>query len=147
MLRCSPIASVQCCANLDEKDFVDLFGRHLSPTALVGSLRPKEILATGLKGISSSLLMHFHRRSHASHQSDAIRHLIDADAHRHALRKPDPGEDRIYRGEPRLIRLRVRDVNAMSDAPDMTTNELAVTHQLDGRQVALMDPAETKLKV
>jgi hypothetical protein len=47
------------------------------------------------------------------------------DANRHALRKPNPGEDRIYRGEPRLIRLRVRDVDATGAAADMAANELA----------------------
>ncbi len=86
-----------------------------------------------------------HGGRHAGHQADAIRHLIDVDAHRHALRKAHPGEDRIYRGEPRLIRLRVRDVDATGDAADMATNELAVAHQLDGRRVAVMDPAETGL--
>src|SRR5258707_2229151 len=79
---------------------------------------------------------------HASHQADAIRHLIDVDAHRHALRKAHPGEDRIYRGEPSLIRLRVRDVDATGDAADMAANELAVAHQLDGCRIALMDPPD-----
>jgi hypothetical protein len=82
---------------------------------------------------------------HASHEAHAVRYLIDADAHRHALRKPYPGEDRIYRGEPRLIRLRVRDVDAASDAVDMATDELAVAHQFDGFWVALMDAAKTGL--
>jgi hypothetical protein len=77
--------------------------------------------------------------------TDAIRYLIDVNAYRHALRKPDPGEDRIYRCEPRLVRLRVRHVDATSDAVDMATNELAVAHQLDGCRVALVDPAETSL--
>jgi hypothetical protein len=44
-----------------------------------------------------------HGGGHPSHQADAIRHPIDVDAYRHALRKPDPGEDRIYRGKSRLI--------------------------------------------
>ena len=86
-----------------------------------------------------------HGSSHAGHQADAIRYLIDVDADGHALRKADPGEDRIYRGKPRLIRLRVRDVDATGDTSDMATNELAVAHQLDRRRVAFMDPAETGL--
>ena len=61
------------------------------------------------------------------------------------LRKPQSGEDRIYRGEPCGVRLRVRDVDATGDAADVTTNELAVTHQFDGRQVPVVDPAETGL--
>jgi Homeodomain-like domain len=52
---------------LDEKDFVDLFGRQLAPTVLVGSPRPKQFPAIGLRGASSSLLMDLHRRGHASH--------------------------------------------------------------------------------
>jgi hypothetical protein len=56
-----------------------------------------------------------HGSRHASHEADAIRHLIDVDTHRHALRKPHPSEDRIYRGEACLIRLRVRDVDAIGD--------------------------------
>src|ERR1700681_1867124 len=86
-----------------------------------------------------------HRGRRASHQSDAIRYLIDVDAHRHALRKADPSEDRIYRGEPRLIRLRIRDVDATGDAADVATNDLAVAHQLHGCRVAVMDLPETSL--
>jgi hypothetical protein len=47
-----------------------------------------------------------HGSCHAGHQAHAIRYPIDVDAHRHALRKADPGEDRIYRSEPYLVRLR-----------------------------------------
>src|ERR1700680_4428952 len=82
---------------------------------------------------------------HASHETHAVRYLIDVDAHRHALRKAYPGKDRIYRGEPRLIRLSVRDVDAASDAADMATNDLAVAHQLDGCLVAFTDSAKTGL--
>jgi len=45
------------------------------------------------------LRIDLHGGRRASHQAHAIRHLIDVDAHRHALRKAHPGEDRIYRGE------------------------------------------------
>jgi hypothetical protein len=86
-----------------------------------------------------------HSSCHASHEAQAVRYLIDVNAHRHALRKPYPGENRIYRGEPRLIRLRVRDVDAASDAVDMATDKLTVAHQFDGCRVALMDPAKTVL--
>src|SRR5258708_10372036 len=86
-----------------------------------------------------------HGSRHASHQSDVIRHLIDMNAYRHTLRQPHPGEDRIHRSEPRLIRLRVRDIDASGDAPDMATNKLAVAHQLDTCPVAFNDPAEPGL--
>src|SRR6266852_7821446 len=98
-----------------------------------------------LQGGRARVRIDLHGGRHARHQADAIRHLIDVDTHRHPLRKAHPGEDRIYRGEPRLIRLGVRDVDATSDAADMATNELAVTHQLDGSRVAVMDPTETRL--
>src|SRR5258706_16069930 len=93
----------------------------------------------------SRLMIDLHGGGHASDQAYAIGHLIDCDAYRHALREPDPGEDRIYRGEPRPIRLCVRDVDATSDAADMAPNQLAVAHQLDGCRVALVDPGETRL--
>ena len=69
-----------------------------------------------------------HGSCHSDHQPEAIRDMIDVDAHRHALRKAHPSEDRIYRGESGLIGLCVRDVDATSDAADMATNQLAVTH-------------------
>jgi hypothetical protein len=71
---------------------------------------------------------------------------VDADTYRHALRKADPGEDRIDGGEPRLIRLYVRDVNATRDAADMPTNEFAVTHQFHGCRVARVCSAAQHLK-
>jgi hypothetical protein len=51
------------------------------------------------------LRIDLHSSCHASHKTHAVRYLIDVDTHRHALRKSHPGEDRIYRGESRLIRL------------------------------------------
>src|SRR5258708_10987930 len=105
-----------------------------------------------LSGLNCKLLrgrarvsVDLHGSGDTGHQPDAIRYLIEVNAYRHALREPDPGEDRIYRGKSRLIRLCVRNVNATSDAADMATNELAVTHQLDGCGVALMNPADTRL--
>src|SRR5713226_5554397 len=91
------------------------------------------------------LRIDLHGGGHASHQPDAIRHLINVDAHRHALRKTHPGKNRIYRGKSRLIRLRVRDVDAAGDTADMATNRLAVAHQLNCCRVAFMDPSETGL--
>jgi len=82
---------------------------------------------------------------HTSHKLDAIRHLIDMDVHGHALRKAHPGEDRIDRGESHLIRLRIRDIDAASNAVDMSADDLAVAHQLDGRLVAFPDAPEAAL--
>jgi len=77
-----------------------------------------------------------HGGGHASHQPDTLRRLIDVDAHRHALRETHPGEDWIYRGESWLIGLRIGDVDPPSDAADMSADELAVAHELDGCRVA-----------
>src|SRR5712675_3078063 len=91
------------------------------------------------------LRIDLHGGRHTSRQPDTIRHLIDVDAHRQALRQAHPGEDRIYRGQPCLIGLRVRNVDAAGDATDVATNDLAVAHQLHGCRVALMNPPETGL--
>ena len=72
------------------------------------------------------LRIDLHSSCHARHQAHAVRYPIDVDAHWHALRKPHPGEDWIYRGESRLIRLRVWHVNATSYAVDVATDELTV---------------------
>jgi len=88
--------------------------------------------------VAGGLGIDLHGSCQASHQTHAVRYPIDVDAHRHALRKSHPGEDRIYRGESRLIRLRVRDVDTASDAVDMATDELAVAHQSDGCRAALL---------
>jgi hypothetical protein len=76
----------------------------------------------------SRLRIDLHSSCHARHQSDTVRYLIDVDAHRHALRKSHPSEDRIYRGETRLIWLSVWQVNAASNAVDVATDQFAVTH-------------------
>ncbi len=39
-----------------------------------------------------------HGGRHPSRKDHAVRHLVDVDAHRNALGKADPGEDRIDRG-------------------------------------------------
>jgi hypothetical protein len=67
------------------------------------------------------------------------------DAHWHALGKSHPGKDRVNRGEPRLIRLRVRNVDAAGDAADMAMDDLTVAHQLNVRRIALLDCSEIGL--
>jgi hypothetical protein len=47
------------------------------------------------------------RRRHAGDQANPIWHLIDLDAYRHALGQAHPGEDRVHRGKPLLVRLHV----------------------------------------
>jgi hypothetical protein len=63
---------------------------------------------------------------HAHHQAHALRRLINVDVHRHALREAHPGEDRIDWGEPRLIWLRIRDVDAACDAADVSSDDMVV---------------------
>jgi hypothetical protein len=58
------------------------------------------------------LRINLHGSRHAGQQQNAIRHLIDVNAYLHTLRKAHPGEDRIYQGEPRGVRLSVRDLDA-----------------------------------
>jgi hypothetical protein len=69
---------------------------------------------------------------HASYGEHAIWNLINVDTHGHPLCKTHPGEDRICRREPCLVRLCVREVDATSDANDMATNELAAGDRSDG---------------
>ena len=47
------------------------------------------------------------RRGHAADEAHASWFLINPDVRRHTLSKPYPNEDRVYRGEPLLVRLRV----------------------------------------
>ena len=67
-----------------------------------------------------------HGGGHAGRKHHALGHLIDVDAHRNALRQTHSGEDRIDRGEPLAVGLRVRDVDAARDAADMAGDDLAV---------------------
>jgi hypothetical protein len=78
--------------------------------------------------VPDGLRIYLHSSCHSDDEAHAVRYLIDLDADRHALRKSHPGEDRIYRGESRLIRLSVWHVNAASYAVDVATDELAVAH-------------------
>src|SRR5580700_4360168 len=86
-----------------------------------------------------ALRINLHSGRNTRHQADTIWHLIDVNMHRHSLRQAHPRKDWIHRGQPRLIRLCVRNVDATGEAADMTVNDLAVTHQLDFCRVSLMD--------
>ena len=68
------------------------------------------------------------RRCHSGDQVSAIRCLIYLDMYRHTLGKAHPSEDRVHRGKPLLVSLRVRDVDATRDAADLAANDLAVAH-------------------
>ncbi len=65
------------------------------------------------------------RGRHSRRQRHALRHFIDVDAHGYALGKAHPSEDRIDRGNPLLIGLRVGDVDRAREAVDMAANDLA----------------------
>src|SRR5580658_1633450 len=75
----------------------------------------------------------------SGHQSHALRHLIQVDAHGNALCKANPGKDRIYRGQPLLVWLGVRDVDSTRNSGNMTANGLAIAHQLDRCGIAFVN--------
>ena len=86
-----------------------------------------------------------HGGGHAGREHHTIGHLIDVDAHRDALRKTDPGKDRVHVGKPLSVGLRVRNIDAAGDAVDMTAHDLALAHQLDAGGVADADRFEIRL--
>jgi hypothetical protein len=47
------------------------------------------------------------RRRHAADEANTRRYLINPDVHRHTLTKPYSSEDRVHRGKPLLVWLRV----------------------------------------
>src|SRR3984893_11123190 len=101
-------------------------------------------LASSL-GLRPGAVIDLHGGRHPGRKDHALRHLIDVDAHRNALGKAYPGEDRIDRCKPLLIGLRVRDIDGARDAVDVATNDLAIAHRLDLGRVALVDRAEIDL--
>src|SRR5580704_2885332 len=86
-----------------------------------------------------------HGGCHPGREDNALRHLVDMNAHRNALGKAHPREDRIDCGKPLRIGLRVRDVDGARDAVDMATNDLAVAHRFDLGRVAYADRADIDL--
>src|SRR6266446_5910900 len=86
-----------------------------------------------------------HSSRHPGCEDHTLRHLIDVDAHRNALRQAHPGEDRVDRGEPLPVGLRVRHIDAARDAADMAANDLGVAHQLDAGRVTDLDRLEIGL--
>src|SRR5271169_5366132 len=93
--------------------------------------RSKSTTPARLLGQPPRLRIDLHGRGHPSRQDHTLRHLIDVDAHRNALRQAHPGKDRVDLSQPLTVRLRVRDVDAAGDAADMAANDLAVAHQFD----------------
>src|SRR3984893_7235785 len=91
------------------------------------------------------LRINLHGGRHPGRKDHALRHLIDVDAHRNALGKAYPGEDRIDRCKPLLIGLCVRDIDGARDAVDVATNDLAIAHRLCLWRVGLVDRAEIDL--
>ena len=76
-------------------------------------------------------MVDLHSRSHPLDKLHALWDLIDVDADRDALRKTYPGEDRIDRGHPLIVGLRVRNINGAGNTVDVAANDLTVAHQLD----------------
>ena len=58
---------------------------------------------------------------------------------RNALREAQPGEDRVHRGEPFLVRLCIGEINPAGNAADMAANDLPVGHRFDAGRVVLVD--------
>jgi hypothetical protein len=84
-------------------------------------------------------LVDLDRGGHSGHENDALRHLIDVDAHGESLREPHPGEDRIDDGNALPVRLCIGDVDLTGDANDVATHSRAVTHQLDFGRIPHVD--------
>ena len=103
------------------------------------------LTARGLSLFSSvpvGLRLGLHGRVRATHNTHAIRYLIDVDMHWNAPREAHPGEDRIYRCELRTIMLRIRNIDAAIEALNMIANNLAAAHELRGGGVAFVDQAQ-----
>ena len=56
---------------------------------------------------------------------------------RSALSKAYPGEDRVHGSQPCLVGLCVGDIDAARDTRNLTSNDLAVTHEFDLRRISL----------
>jgi hypothetical protein len=65
-----------------------------------------------------------HSGRHAGNQPDTVRHIIDRDAHRHALRKANPGEYRVDVRDPLVIGVCIRDVNGPRNPAHVAANDL-----------------------
>jgi hypothetical protein len=86
-----------------------------------------------------------HSRGHACCERHVLRHLIDVDAHRDALRQTHPGEDRVDVGKPFSIGLCGRNIDAAGEAVDVTADNLSIAHQLDLGGIA--DPDRFKIRL
>ena len=90
------------------------------------SLVTKPLFSVQLAASRTFLYLHSGRLTRDKAQT--IRDMVNLESHRHALREPYPGENRIDGGETLRVRLRVRDVDAARDAADMTAKDLVVAH-------------------
>ena len=84
-------------------------------------------------------------RGHARNQPNSVGHLIDSDAYRHTLGETDPGEDGIYRGETRGVRLRVRNVDRPGETCNMPGEHLAISHEFNFRLIAFVNLPKVRL--
>ncbi len=86
-----------------------------------------------------------HRRGHAGDELDPLRDLIDVDAHRHPLREPHEGEDRVDRSKPGGVGSRVRHIDAAREPLNAAFKKRGISHELDRRGVAFPNPPERGL--
>jgi hypothetical protein len=79
------------------------------------------------------------RGGHSGDEAHALRHPIDIDAYRNALREPHPGKDPVDQGHPFAARPSVGDSDGAGDAVDMSGERPIVAHQLDRCRIAFLD--------
>ncbi len=85
------------------------------------------------------------RGGQAGDELDPLRNLVDVNAHRHALGEAHEGEERIDCGQPAGVRDGVRDIDAAREPLNPAAQQGGISHELDRRRVALMDPAKSGL--
>src|SRR5712671_1799862 len=80
-----------------------------------------------------------HCRRHTRNERDAGWNIGDLDAHRHALRQPYPGVDRIDVGQTLGAWRGVRDADATRYGLDPPNDRIAIAHQVRFGAVADAD--------
>jgi hypothetical protein len=72
----------------------------------------------------------------------ALGHAIDLDVHRHALRQPNPSENRVHVGQAQLPARCVSNRDIARNTGDMALQQAAVPHQFHSRTIADVDRSE-----
>src|SRR5215471_11806417 len=104
--------------------------------------RPSRAAIASTSGDSRPSRIDLYSCRHAGNELNILRHLIELNTNRHALGKAHEAEDWVNRSESRCIRPRVGDMDAARDALHLTSDQLAVTHKLDGCWCPLTDRSE-----